>query len=179
MRALRTALASALLLILVLGASASDSGQPEELEFRFPLAVVEPPDQRTLVRYRNRPTNFQCDLVEFSTDRLVDLILRIDSGETVVTDSTVTLFPLGRDGVRFVGFYSNTNKEDGAPGPYEWAGRMSDQSYFKASFIISKNKRVSGKIDTPEGMYSMSQSNWSGDQFLCEVDPSVLPRKID
>jgi hypothetical protein len=153
--------------------------KPTSLEYRFREATVEPPDQRTLDRIRRRPSNLQCKLVEFSVEKLVELIILIDSGDIGVTDSSITLSPFGRDATFFAGFYSSTNAEDGRIGPYEWVGKLTDQSYFKASFIISRDLRLTGRIDTPVRVYSLSQSRWSGNQFLCEIDPSLLPKKVD
>jgi len=179
MRILVGAIAGALLLPLADLAVADDEAKAMSLEFDFPEAAVEPPDQRTLDRIRRRTSNLQCILVEFSVEKLVNLIRRIAVGDFGVADSSVSLSPFGRDTTNFVGFYSSRNDEDGRIGPYEWVGVLTDQPYFKASFIISEDLRLTGRIDTPEGVYRLSQSHWSGHQFLCEIDPSLLPKKID
>ena len=179
MRVLIVVLANALLFSLAVIALASEETQPVDLEYHLRAVPIEPPDQQTLDRYRRRPSNIQCNLIEFSVDRLVDLILRIESGEVSVTDSSIAIVPFGREALRFDGFYSSANVDDGKEGPYEWTGRLPEESYFKASFVISEALRLTGKIDSPKGTYSLSQSHWSGNQFLCEIDPSSLPTKID
>lgn len=179
MRILAGAVASTFLLSLADTVIAQEEAESASLEYRFNEATVEPPDQRALDRIRRRPSNLQCVLVEFSVAKLVELINRVDAGNISVSRTSISFAPFRRDSTKFNGFYSSTNAEDGRLGPYEWAGHMADQPYFKAVFIISADLRLTGKIDTPQGVYSLSQSHWSDNQFLCEIDPAVLPVKID
>jgi hypothetical protein len=151
----------------------------ESLEFRFPLVAVEKPDERTLTRYRKRTRNLQCELVEFDASRLLDLILRVESGKRDVSQSSVVLHLFEREGVQFFGHYFEVVREHGRVGPYIWSGQLAIDPYFKATFVITRDFRVSGRIDAADNFYSMSQSAWSNDHFLCELDQMQLPKKID
>jgi hypothetical protein len=174
-----TFLVSTVVLALTSSDTAADQQGPVELEYRLPDATIEAPDQRTIDHLRQRPSTLRCNLVVFSIERLVSMILRIDSGELDVTDSSVILHLFDNDAVRFTGFYASRNQHEGKVVSYEWVGELATNSYFKATFVLSSDLRLDALIDTPEGVFSLSHSNWSGNQFLCELDPSQLPRKID
>jgi hypothetical protein len=175
-------LVSAAILSLVLCIAGELHAQPQtsSITFNFPQSIVEPPDDRTLARYRQRPGYFRCELVRFDGTGLRDMILSVDSGVYAVRNTSLNVKVFGRPEVRFHGTSYEVSRTGTEAGPFVWTGMMGSDPYFMATFVLSSIGGIKlGVIHTANQVYRLSPSASSKDAFLCEVDPTRVPTKID
>jgi hypothetical protein len=164
-------------LAIVVTASTSVSYAEERIEVSFPIAETQESEKQELERYRKRQGNFWCDPVEFDVEEFFKLAERIQSGESDVRSSIVSVRIRDEKPLEYRGSTSWVEKDGNA---VEWGGNLVGAEDFEAHFIVLPTRgRADAIMDSAAGSYRLHSSIYSRIFILCEFDPNRLGHKID
>ena len=154
------------------------SNAAESVEFVLSIIEKSVSEDHQLTRFRKRPMNLRCEIIEFVPDMLVGLIQDISQGTLFVSDTRVS-FQL------FDGTHSFSGKSIEAPSlendrsPYVWEGQSSHGDGFGIIAVISPDGSANIYITSPSGVSVISPTSAANQYILCQRDPSYPGRKID
>ncbi|HEX5788303.1 MAG TPA: hypothetical protein VFY03_08990, partial [Woeseiaceae bacterium] len=127
------------------------------------------------LRYRQRPSNYWCEAVDFAAETVYKLVARADSTGTPAESTSISIRLEGDDPAVYIGSQYWHSAENGV---IEWHGRLDANNALTASFIVPLTGSVIGTFETNSGSYRVSESQYSN-YILCKVDVTLPATRID